>query len=98
MVVGYRISKQKVSKPWKYLRLKNFMIIFKFLVQFFFFSELGMIVFFENGLGSLQAFLILQICDKPEVLQRFLCCLFSKPLNKGIFIVLEDSLRIISGA
>jgi hypothetical protein len=28
-------------------------------------------LFFENGLGSFQTFLILQISDKPEVLKRF---------------------------
>jgi hypothetical protein len=47
------------------------MTIFEFIGQFFsqndliklprFFSELGIRVFAENGLGSFQAFLILQI-------------------------------------
>jgi hypothetical protein len=35
------------------------------------FSEHGIRVFIENGLGSFQAFLNLQIRDKPEVLKRF---------------------------
>jgi hypothetical protein len=60
---------------------KNFMAIFEFDVQFFYqndilklqedFSEYEIRVFFENGLGSFQIFLILQISDKPEVLKRF---------------------------
>jgi hypothetical protein len=47
------------------------MIIFQFVVQFSFqndvfklqkdFSELGIRVLFENGIGSFQTFLILQI-------------------------------------
>jgi hypothetical protein len=35
------------------------------------FSELQNTVFLENGAGSFQTFLILQISDKPEVLKRF---------------------------
>jgi hypothetical protein len=35
------------------------------------FSELEIRIFLENGLGSFQTFLILQISDKPEVLKRF---------------------------
>jgi hypothetical protein len=35
------------------------------------FSDLGIKVFLENGLGSFRSFLILQIWDKPEVLERF---------------------------
>jgi hypothetical protein len=35
------------------------------------FSELEIRVFLENGLGSFQTFLILQISDKPDVLKRF---------------------------
>jgi hypothetical protein len=35
------------------------------------FSELGITVFLEDGLGSFQTFLIFQIWDKPEVLKRF---------------------------
>jgi hypothetical protein len=60
---------------------KIFMTIFEFVGQFFFqndvfeiqedFSELGIRVFLENGLGSFQTFLILQIWDKTEVLKRF---------------------------
>jgi hypothetical protein len=57
------------------------MAIFEYFGQFFFqndvfklhedFSEHGITVFLENGLGSFQTFLILQISDKPEVLKRF---------------------------
>jgi hypothetical protein len=60
---------------------KIFMTIFKFVGQFFFqndvfklqedFSELGLIVFLKNGIGSFQTFLILHIWDKREVLKRF---------------------------
>jgi hypothetical protein len=35
------------------------------------FSDLGIKVFLENGLGSDQAFLIFQIREKPEMLKRF---------------------------
>jgi hypothetical protein len=59
---------------------KIFMTIFEFFGQFFFqndvfklqedFSELGIRVL-ANGLGSFQTFLILQIWDKPEMLERF---------------------------
>jgi hypothetical protein len=35
------------------------------------FSELGIRVFLENGAGSFETFLILQISDKPETLKRF---------------------------
>jgi hypothetical protein len=56
------------------------MTIFEFIGQFLFqidvylqevFPEHGIRVFIENGLGSFQKFLILQILDKPEVLKRF---------------------------
>jgi hypothetical protein len=57
------------------------MVIFEFFVQFFnqngvfkfekVFSELEFRVFLENGLGSFQKFLILQILDEPEALKRF---------------------------
>jgi hypothetical protein len=57
---------------------KFFMAIFEFVGQFLFrnvvfklqedFSEHGIL---ENGLGSFQTFIILQILDKPEVLKRF---------------------------
>jgi hypothetical protein len=36
------------------------------------FSEHGIRVFLEKGLGSFQIFLILQILDEPEVIKRFL--------------------------
>jgi hypothetical protein len=42
-----------------------------FLNLFSDFSELGMRVFLEKGLGSFQTLLIFQISDKPEVLKRF---------------------------
>jgi hypothetical protein len=57
------------------------MAIFEFVVEFFFendvfklqedFSEHGIRLFLENGLGSFLTFLILQICDKPDVLKTF---------------------------
>jgi hypothetical protein len=57
------------------------MAILEFDGQFFFqnnvfklhevFSELEIRVFLENGLGSFQTFLIVQISDKPEVLKRY---------------------------
>jgi hypothetical protein len=57
------------------------MAIFEFFGQFFFqndviklqeyFSEHGIIALLGNGLGSFQAFLILQISEKLEVLKRF---------------------------
>jgi hypothetical protein len=57
------------------------MTAFKFIGQFFFqnvvfklqevFSELEIRVFLQNELESFQNFLILQISDKPEVLERF---------------------------
>jgi hypothetical protein len=57
---------------------KKSQAIFEFTGQFFFdidvfklqenFSEHAIRVFLENGLGSFQTFLILQISDKPEVL------------------------------
>jgi hypothetical protein len=57
------------------------MTIFELFGQFFFqndvfnfqkvFSELGISVFLENGLGSFQVFLILKIWDKPEKHKRF---------------------------
>jgi hypothetical protein len=61
------------------LRGRNFSWpFFDFIEQFFFrndvfklqevFSELEIRVFLENGIGSFQIFLILQIWDKPEVL------------------------------
>jgi hypothetical protein len=43
------------------------MIIFKLAEVF---SEFGITVFLENGLGSFQVVLILQIGDKPEKLKR----------------------------
>jgi hypothetical protein len=62
-------------------REKISMMVFDFMGQFFFrndvfklqevFSELEIRVFLENGLGSFQTFLILQISDKPEALERF---------------------------
>jgi hypothetical protein len=84
------------------------MAILEFFGQFFFsndvfklqedFSEHGIRVFLENGLGSFQTFLFLQISDKPEQLKRFQkqfwklagfrkipCGLILKPLNKGVF-------------
>jgi hypothetical protein len=58
-----------------------FMTVFEFIGQFFsqndvlklqvVFSELEIRLFLENGFESFQTFLILQICDKPEVLKRF---------------------------
>jgi hypothetical protein len=60
---------------------KIFITIFELIGQFSFqnnvfqlqevFSELEIRVFLENGLGSFQTFLILQIRDKPQVLKRF---------------------------
>jgi hypothetical protein len=60
---------------------KFFINIFEFIGQFYFqsdifklqefVSELGITVFRENGLGSFQTFLILQIWEKPELLWRF---------------------------
>jgi hypothetical protein len=60
---------------------KFLMAIFEFFGQFFFqndvfklhedFSKHGIKVFLGNGLGSFQAFLILQISDKPKVLKGF---------------------------
>jgi hypothetical protein len=60
---------------------KLFMTIFDCTGQFYFqndvfkfqavFSELEIKVFLENGLGSFQAFHILQLLDKPEVLKTF---------------------------
>jgi hypothetical protein len=57
------------------------MAIFEFFGLLFFqndvfklqedFSKHGIRVFLENGLGSFQTFLILQISDKPDVLQTF---------------------------
>jgi hypothetical protein len=57
------------------------MAIFEFFGQFFFqnnvfkfqedFPEHGIRVFLGNGLGNFQAFLILQISNKLEVLKRF---------------------------
>jgi hypothetical protein len=57
------------------------MTIFEFVGQFFVqndvfklqedFSELGIRVFLENGLGKFQTFLILRIWDKTEVIKRF---------------------------
>jgi hypothetical protein len=57
------------------------MATFEFVGQFFFqnnvfqlqenFSEHEIRVFLENGLGSFQTYLILQILDKPEVLKKF---------------------------
>jgi hypothetical protein len=57
------------------------MSIFEIVKQFIFqndifklqedFSELRNIVIFENGIESCQAFLILQIWDKPDVLKTF---------------------------
>jgi hypothetical protein len=60
---------------------KFFMTVYEFIGQFFFqndvfklqkvFSELEIRVFLEIGLGGFQTFLILQISDKPEVLEMF---------------------------
>jgi hypothetical protein len=57
------------------------MTIFEFVGQFYFqndvfklqedFLEHKIREFHENGLGNFQAFFILQISDKPEVLKRF---------------------------
>jgi hypothetical protein len=79
MVFGYPSkNSQNHGNPYAW---KFFITILEFFWQFFFqndvfklqedFSELGIIVFLENGLGSFQTFLILQIWDKPEVLKRF---------------------------
>jgi hypothetical protein len=69
MVLSYPIKKsQNYENPYT---CKIFMTIFEFVRQFFFqndvfklqevFSELEIRVFLGNGLGSFQAFLILQI-------------------------------------
>jgi transcription initiation factor IIF auxiliary subunit len=68
-LLGYPITKKfrdlQGSLTWE----KFFMTVFEFIGQSFFkncvyklhdvFSELGIRVFFENGLGSFQIFLIL---------------------------------------
>jgi hypothetical protein len=68
-----------------------FMVVFEFFGTFFFqndyfkfqevFSELEIRLFLENGLGSCQTFLILQICDKLDVLKRFQKQLIKLDLN-----------------
>jgi hypothetical protein len=79
MVLGYPSMKsQNHGNPYTW---KIFMTIFELVGQFFFqnnifklqedFSELRIRVILENGIGSFQTFLILQIWDKPEVLKRF---------------------------
>jgi hypothetical protein len=78
---------------------KFFITVFEFIRQFFFqnevfqlqevLSELEIRVFLENGLGSFQTYLILQIWDNPEVLKRFLkqfWKLDSKPNIKRILL------------
>jgi hypothetical protein len=57
------------------------MTVVSFIGQFFFqndvfklqevFSELGIKLFLEKGLGSFKTFLILQISDNSEVSERF---------------------------
>jgi hypothetical protein len=79
MVLGYTSKKsQKLGNPyaWKFL-----MSIFELVGRFFFqndsfnlqeeFKEFGIRVILENGIGSFQTFLILQIWDKPQMLKRF---------------------------
>jgi hypothetical protein len=78
MVLGYPSMKsQNHANPYTW---KIFMAIFELVGQFFFqnnifilqkdFLEFGIRVILENGIGSFQTFLILQIWDKPEVLKR----------------------------
>jgi hypothetical protein len=71
MVLGHPSEKSQYYEP---LHLKNFHDYFSICWTIFLsrdFSELGIRIFFENGLGSFQTFLILQILEKPEVLKRF---------------------------
>jgi hypothetical protein len=90
---------------------KIFMAVFAFIGQFFFqnnvfklqeiFSELEIIVFIENGLGSFQPFLILQISDKPEALKRFqkqFLKLDSKPKKSTYTWFSENTLWSLSEA
>jgi hypothetical protein len=78
MVLEYPSKKsQNNGNPYTWT---IFMPIFEFVGQFFFqndvhklqedFSEVGIRVFLENGLASLQTFLTLQTCDKPEVILK----------------------------
>jgi hypothetical protein len=56
---------------WPFLNLLDYFFqndVFKLQEDF---SEHGIREFLGNGLGSFQAFLILQISDKPRVLKRF---------------------------
>jgi hypothetical protein len=78
MVLG-KLSKK--SQSYGPCACNIFMIIFELFGQFFFqndvfklqedFSELGIRVFLEDGLGGFQTFLILQIWDKLEKLKTF---------------------------
>jgi hypothetical protein len=59
------------------------------------FLELEIRVFIENGLGSFQIFIILQISDKPEVVKNIPKTVFKTRLkNKETTLVLVKYLVI----